>query len=122
MRSLSLRLDRRSVGFGTRVCFGDVPGFQQRVVCTGAKVLHRVSNHFVSHCREIVVFRQARNPGKLRNTVHCNDCTVRPGSGSAAQVARTIWSQRARAILIRLGDNNADCSVSPMPSYQRNMG
>ena len=50
--------------------------------------LERVSNHLVSHCREIVLFRQARNPGKLPNTVHCNHCTVRPGSGSAAQVAR----------------------------------
>jgi hypothetical protein len=79
-------------------------------------------NLFVSHCRENVVFRQARNPGKPRNTVHCNDCTVRPGSGSAAQVARTIWSQRARAILIRLGDDNADCFVSPARSNQRKMG
>ena len=34
----------------------------------------------LSHCREIVVFRQARNPGKLRNTVHCNHCTVRPAA------------------------------------------
>jgi hypothetical protein len=52
--------------------------------------LERVSNHhrLVSHCREIVVFRQARNPGKLQNTVHCNHCTVPAGSGSAAQVAR----------------------------------
>jgi hypothetical protein len=52
------------------------------------RVEHRVSkNHFVSHCREIVLSRQVRNPGKLRNTVHCNYCTVRPGSASAAQVA-----------------------------------
>jgi len=48
--------------------------------------LERVSNHLVWHCREIVVFRQARNPGKLPDTVHCNP--VRPGSGSAAQVMR----------------------------------
>jgi hypothetical protein len=79
-------------------------------------------NLFVSHFREIVVFRQARNLGKLHNTVHCIDCTVRPGSGSAAQVARTIWSQRARAILIRLGDDNADCFVSAARSNQRKMG
>jgi hypothetical protein len=45
-------------------------------------------NHLVSHCREIAPFRQARNLGKRQNTVHCNHCTVRPGSGSAAQVAR----------------------------------
>jgi hypothetical protein len=52
------------------------------------RVEHRVSkNHFVSHCREIVS-RQVRNPGKLRNTVHCNYCSVRPDSASAAQVAR----------------------------------
>jgi hypothetical protein len=50
--------------------------------------LERVSNHLVSHCREIAPFRQARNPGKLQNTVHCNHCTVPAGSGSAAQVAR----------------------------------
>jgi hypothetical protein len=46
-----------------------------------------VANHLVSHCREIVLFRQARNPGKLQNTVHCNHRTV-PAGGSAAQVAR----------------------------------
>jgi len=49
--------------------------------------LERVSNHLVSHCREIAPFRQARNPGKLQNTVHCNHCTVPAGSGSAAQVS-----------------------------------
>jgi hypothetical protein len=87
-----------------------------------ADQLGEPSNLFVSHCRENVVFRQARNPGKPRNTVHCNDCTVRPGSGSTAQVERTIWSQRARAILIRLGDDNADCFVSPARSNQRKMG
>src|ERR1700694_4699890 len=46
------------------------------------------ANPLVSHCRGIVLFRQARNPGKLQNTVHCNHCTVPVGSGSAAQVAR----------------------------------
>ena len=33
-------------------------------------------------------------------------------------MARTIWSQRAPAILIRHGDNNADRFVSPAPSDQ----
>jgi hypothetical protein len=80
------------------------------------------SRGFVSHFREIVVFRRARNLGKLHNTVRCIDCTVRPGSGSAAQMVRTIWSQRARTILIRLGENDADCPVSPEPSHQRNTG
>ena len=50
--------------------------------------LERVSNHLVSHCREIVLVRQVRNPGKLPDTVHCNHCTVRPGSGSAALARR----------------------------------
>lgn len=76
----------------------------------------------VSHFREIVVSRQARNLGKLHNTVHCIDCTVQSGSGSVAQVARTIWSQRTRLIVIRLGENNADCSLSQAPSHQRNTG
>ena len=49
--------------------------------------LERVFNHHFSHCREIAPFRQARNPGKLQNTVHCNHCTVPAGSGSAAQVS-----------------------------------
>jgi hypothetical protein len=72
----------------------------------------------VSDFREIVVFPQARNLGKLHNTVHCIDCTVQPGSGSAAYVARMIWSQQARAI----GDNDADCPVSPTLSHPRNTG
>jgi hypothetical protein len=55
--------------------------------CTDADgPLERVSNE--TNCREIVLFRQARNPGKLHNTVHYNHGTVRPGSASAAQVAR----------------------------------
>jgi hypothetical protein len=33
-----------------------------------------------------------------------------------------VRSQQARAIFIRLGDNNADCFVSPARSHQRNMG
>jgi len=75
-----------------------------------------------SHSRENVLFRQARNPGKLRNTVPSYDCMVRPGSASAAPVVRTIWSQRPRAILIGLGENSADCCVSPARSHQRNRG
>jgi hypothetical protein len=77
-------------------------------------------NLFVSHFPENAVFHQERNPGKRHNTVHCRDCTVRPGGGSAAQVSRTIRSQRARAILIRPGDHNAACFVSPARSHQRN--
>jgi hypothetical protein len=34
----------------------------------------------VSDFGKILLFRRARNPGKLRNTVHCEDCTVRSGS------------------------------------------
>ena len=79
-------------------------------------------NPFVSHRRENVLFRQARNFGKLRNSVRCEDRTVRPGGGSAAWMKHTIWSQRARAMQIRLGDHNADCSVSPSRSHQRKTG
>jgi len=107
-----------------------LPTFRARTTTTdpGTGLMRAASRwrtpvtYTVSHCREIVVFRQARNLGKRHNTVHSIDCAVRPSSGSAAQVARTIWSQRARAILIRLDDNNADRSVSPARSHQCKMG
>jgi hypothetical protein len=38
----------------------------------------------VSYFREIVLSRPARTLGKLHNMVHRVDCTVQPGSGSAA--------------------------------------
>jgi hypothetical protein len=34
----------------------------------------------------------------------------------------SVRSQEARAIFIRLGENNADCSVSPARSHQHSMG
>jgi hypothetical protein len=71
-------------------------------------------NLCVSHRREIVLFRRARNLGKLRNTVRREDRTVLPGSGPPAQVAHTI--------LLRRGGRNIDCFVSPARSQQRNMG
>jgi hypothetical protein len=52
---------------------------------------------FVSHCREIPAFRQARNPGKLQNTVHCNCCTVPAGSELAAQAVRRQKPKRDAA-------------------------
>jgi hypothetical protein len=58
-------------------------GYERRFSRPTREFLERVSNHHFSHCREIAPFRQARNPGKLPDTVHCNHCTV-----PAAQVAR----------------------------------
>ena len=63
----------RSVGFDTRFCSGDVSGFHQRVPsfhtgCQGSAP--GMSNLFVSHFREIVLFRRAHNLGRLHNTVH----------------------------------------------------